>query len=356
MQMFDGCTNLITGPEFASEMPLFVQIEDIHGNISNYWNGSDASNGYKYMFRNCINMETGPSTLAVIYGAGSIYEGMFYNCSKLEKGPDILLSFRIPAAGCRQMFYGCSSLKNTPVSLPAMPRNGSSWYIYPPNSGYHSGSYHVLAQGCEQMYYNCTSLTTLPLLPCGYNSTGLSSNCYKQMFYGCTNIRISATKTDEYNMPYRLPTVNNVNSSTYSSNNVAEDMFSHTGGTFTGTPDLNTTYYLPASYISIIPWNTQTRSGSDTTYSSRIIKLTPNSTKFYVKIPYSDDLDTWTDIDTLPKEAGTVTIELAPYQELQLKGVNNSNKSEILNITSDNYSSSTAATFECRGSLENLIE
>ena len=60
------------------------------------------------------------------------------------------------------------------------------------------------------------------------------------MFTGCTSLKLSTTKTEEYTQEYRIP---------YSGNGeVAEkalySMFTSTGGTFTGTPEINKTYYL----------------------------------------------------------------------------------------------------------------
>lgn len=114
------------------------------------------------------------------------------------------------------MFYGCTSLTRSP-SLPAT----------------------MLADYCYYyMFYNCTSLCAIPSLP----ATTLRQFCYRQMFYGCSKVRLSATATGEYllSATYRIPT-----SGTGTTDNYALTyMFRNTGGTFTGTPAINTTYYL----------------------------------------------------------------------------------------------------------------
>jgi diadenylate cyclase len=51
---------------------------------------------------------------------------------------------------------------------------------------------------------------------------------------------LSKTKTGEYTTAYRIPTSG---TGTLKYNNLANDMFTDTGGTFTGTPNINTTYY-----------------------------------------------------------------------------------------------------------------
>lgn len=94
-----------------------------------------------------------------------------------------------------------------------------------------------LSRGCYvRMFYQCTSLTTVPKLP----ATTLAESCYADMFCGCTNLKLSATQTDEYTQAYRIPT----NGEGTAATGALSNMFSYTGGTFTDTPEINTTYYL----------------------------------------------------------------------------------------------------------------
>ena len=89
------------------------------------------------------------------------------------------------------------------------------------------------------MFQGCRSLATAPDLP----ATTLVDSCYSAMFYGCTNIKLSATQTGEYQTAYRIPKTGTGTTAT----DAFKDMFTNTGGTFTGTPEINTTYYLSTS-------------------------------------------------------------------------------------------------------------
>jgi len=111
------------------------------------------------------------------------------------------------------VFYGCKSLTTAP-ELPAT----------------------TLANNCyNSMFYGCTSLTTAPELP----ATTLANYCYNRMFYGCTSLKISKTLTGIYDTAYRIPKTGTGIIASGSLSN----MFGQTGGTFVGTPQVNTTYY-----------------------------------------------------------------------------------------------------------------
>ena len=112
------------------------------------------------------------------------------------------------------MFRGCTALTQAP-SLPAT----------------------TLANSCyRNMFYGCTSLTQVPALP----ATTLKNYCYYQMFYGCASLKLSSTQTGEYTQEYRIPSSGTGTTAA----NALTSMFTSTGGTFTGTPTINTTYYL----------------------------------------------------------------------------------------------------------------
>lgn len=117
------------------------------------------------------------------------------------------------------MFYGCTSLTTAP-SLPATTLAG---YCY------------------NSMFRGCTSLTTAPSLP----ATTLANNCYYSMFYGCTSVKLAISKSREYDKEYRIPKSGNGVTATSALNN----MFKLTGGTFTGTPSINTTYYTSNTIV-----------------------------------------------------------------------------------------------------------
>jgi hypothetical protein len=60
------------------------------------------------------------------------------------------------------------------------------------------------------------------------------------MFSGCSSIKLSTTKTGEYVNKYRIPSGT---ATGVTATNALGSMFKNTGGTFTGTPTINTTYY-----------------------------------------------------------------------------------------------------------------
>lgn len=94
----------------------------------------------------------------------------------------------------------------------------------------------TLANNCyEEMFSGCTNLAKLPALP----ATTMAEYCYNYMFENCSLIKISAVQTDTYGNEYRIP----VSGAGESAGAWGYGMFIGTGGTFTGDPSLNTTYY-----------------------------------------------------------------------------------------------------------------
>ena len=105
-----------------------------------------------------------------------------------------------------------------------------------------SGSHPTMANYCyNAMFYGCTALTTVPELP----ATTLAPCCYESMFSRCTNIKLSTAQTGEYQTAYRIPKSGTGTTFT----NALTDMFTDTGGTFTGTPSINTTYYTSNTVV-----------------------------------------------------------------------------------------------------------
>ena len=126
------------------------------------------------------------------------------------------------ASSCyKYMFYGCKSLTKAPA-LPATTLAGSC-YSY--------------------MFYDCTSLIQAPALP----ATTMANNCYYGMFSGCTSLKLSSTQTGEYTQEYRIPSSGEGVTAT----NALVNMFASTGGTFKGTPTINTTYYLSSDNMIV---------------------------------------------------------------------------------------------------------
>ena len=112
------------------------------------------------------------------------------------------------------MFQDCTALTQAPA-LPATTLSNSCYYY---------------------MFQGCTALTQAPALP----ATTLADYCYQHMFFGCTSLKLSSTNTGEYTVAYLILTTG---AGSTAANDV-QNMFASTGGTFTGTPAINTTYYL----------------------------------------------------------------------------------------------------------------
>ena len=190
--MFFGCTSLTQAPALpATTLAAFC---------------------YFGMFQGCTSLTQAPALSATSLMA-SCYQNMFLDCTSLTQAPTLPATALAPDCYAR-MFQGCTSLTQAP-ELPAT----------------------TLANYCYiNMFYNCTSLTQAPALP----ATTLTDYCYQSMFYGCTKIKLSSTQTGEYTVSYRIPTTGTGTTET----DALSNMFSSTGGTFTGTPAINTTYYL----------------------------------------------------------------------------------------------------------------
>lgn len=141
------------------------------------------------------------------------FTSLFQHCHSLISAPQ--LPAKTLSEGCYgQMFSYCESLLVAP-ELPAT----------------------TLAANCyESMFYSCTSLTIPPNLP----ATILAMGCYSSMFQECSGIKLSTVEEGKYTIPYRIPTMGRG----VDASDALMDMFHETGGTFKGTPDINTIYYL----------------------------------------------------------------------------------------------------------------
>ena len=170
------------------------------GNIENLLDYETVSDGghptmanycYAYMFQNCTSLTTAPALPATT---------LAYSCYN-------------------DMFNGCTSL----TTAPALPAT-------------------TLANGCYQIMFNgCIALITVPELP----ATTLAEGCYQHMFNSCTKIKLSTTQTGEYQTAYRIPKSGTGTTAT----DALSNMFANTGGTFTGTPEINTTYYTSNTVV-----------------------------------------------------------------------------------------------------------
>ena len=190
--MFRGCTALTQAPA----LPATTLADYCYGN----------------MFYGCTALIQAPALPATTL-ASNCYSNMFAGCPALTQAP--ALPATTLESGCyNSMFYGCTSLTHA----PALPATTMATYCY------------------AFMFYGCTSLTQAPAIP----ATTLADSCYSYMFSGCTSLKFSATQTGEYTQEYRIPSSGTGATAT----GAFTGMFTNTGGTFKGTPEINTTYYL----------------------------------------------------------------------------------------------------------------
>ena len=192
--MFSGCKSLVTAPELPATTLTF-------------W-------CYTGMFASCTSLTTAPKLPATTL-AGSCYSNMFAGCTSLITAPEL------PATNLASYCYNYMFVGTSLTTAPKLPAT-------------------TLADSCyDSMFSGCKSLVTVPELP----ATTLVDYCYNQMFYSCSKIKLSATRTGTYTQEYRIP----VSGSGTTATNALVNMFANTGGTFTGTPSINTTYYLDSS-------------------------------------------------------------------------------------------------------------
>ena len=224
------------------------------GNIENLLDYATVASGkhptmasycYYHMFYGCTSLTQAPELPAMTL-ADYCYYSMFCDCTSLTQAPE--LPATTLAERCYyQMFRGCTALTQVP-ELPAMTLADYCYrgMFYNCTSLTKASALPAttLANSCYMaMFYGCTSLTQVPALP----ATTLANRCYYGMFHGCTNLKLSSTRTGEYTQEYRIPS----SGEGVTVSSALSSMFMSTGGTFTGTPEINTTYYLSSDNMVI---------------------------------------------------------------------------------------------------------
>ena len=245
---FSGCTSLIQAPALpATTLATYCYYYMFYGctgltQAPALPATTLASNCYYHMFGNCTGLTQAPALPATTLAAGCYYR-MFSDCTSLTQAPP--LPATTLANDCyHSMFRACTGLTQAPA-LPAT----------------------TLANNCyDSMFYGCTGLTQAPALA----ATTLANNCYDSMFYGCTSLKFSSTQTGKYTQEYRIPSSGTGTTAT----NALITMFTNTGGTFTGTPEINTTYYLSSDNMFVRETEIATLNGH---VGSMIDAATPKS-------------------------------------------------------------------------------
>ena len=225
--------DLDTALEFSSANPFSIsapkkwdgKLKYTNGSGWKTWDGSTIASG-EIENHHCIYLRgIGNSKITGVNSSNAKWNIIGTNIA-CNGDIDLLLDYSTVKSGNRPtladrcyayMFWDCMSLTAAP-SLPAT----------------------TLANDCYSfMFWGCTSLTAAPSLP----ATTLASSCYQYMFDGCTKIKLSTTASGTYTKPYRIPKIGTGTTAL----NALYDMFADTGGTFRGTPEINTTYYLDES-------------------------------------------------------------------------------------------------------------
>ena len=242
--MFFGCTSLTQAPTLTATTladycycGMFVRCTSL--TQAPVLPAITLSKGcYQDMFFGCTSLTQAP-TLTATTLADYCYADMFYGCTSLTQAP--ALSATTLSSHCyHQMFSSCTSLTQTPALPATTLANDCYYYMFHDCTSLTKAPAlpaTTLAKNCYYgMFSGCTSLTQAPALP----ATTLANSCYYRMFEKCTSLKLSSTQTGEYTREYRIPTTGTGTTATEALTN----MFRNTGGTFKGTPSINTTYYL----------------------------------------------------------------------------------------------------------------
>ena len=224
-EMFQGCTSLTEAPALPATTLTSNCYEWMFSGCASLTQAPAlpattlAKICYYEMFKGCTSLTQAPALPATTL-ANSCYSGMFQGCTSLTQAP--ALPATTLADSCyNQMFLHCTNLTKAPA-LPAT----------------------TLADNCYRwMFSGCASLTQAPALP----ATTLAKSCYQYMFRNCTSLKLSSTKIDEYTQEYRIPSSGDGTTAT----DALRSMFDSTGGTFTGSPSINTTYYLSSDNMIV---------------------------------------------------------------------------------------------------------
>ena len=204
-----------------------------------------ANSCYQYMFADCTSLTHAPALPSTTL-ASYCYSNMFKGCTSLIQAP--VLPTTTLANNCYSgMFRGCTSLTHAPTLPATTLANYCYYYMFADCTSLTQAPVlpaTTFADYCyRNMFYGCASLTQAPVLP----ATTLANDCYNNMFQGCAGLKLSTTLTNEYTQEYRIPSSGNGTTAPAALSN----MFASTGGTFTGTPEINITYYLSSDNMIV---------------------------------------------------------------------------------------------------------
>lgn len=212
-----------------------------------------ADHCFLWLFGDWAYLEDAGDLVIMTYSPVGYCESLFQRCFRLTKAP-ALGEATIGSVACAGMYYGCTSLVNPPAGvIKGFLTNGyGSSHCMSMFNGCTSlttpvlislTSSAILTNSLYQMYYGCTSLEKLPRFR-GAAPANIAACQY--MFRGCSKIKLSATEAGEYVNAFRIPWSG---TAATIGRDALKDMFTNTGGTFTGTPSANTYYYTSNEVI-----------------------------------------------------------------------------------------------------------
>ncbi len=161
------------------------------------------------------NKQLSPDS-SLVANSSYAFSSLFYGAASIDI--DNLVCEWAPE-GCYLLMFSGSSI-TTPPRLPAETISPYCYY---------------------RMFNNCVNLTSIPELP----ARDLKIYCYNMMFIYCSKIKMSTSGSSTYANAYRIPSSGRGTPV----NNATTSMFTNTGGTFTGTPIVNTTYYTSNTIV-----------------------------------------------------------------------------------------------------------
>lgn len=240
----------LTDPCLAFTLDGTLECE---GNIENLLDYSSVQNGihpsmgpncFRRLFAYCSQLTKAPE-LPAISLVSSCYMDMFQACSRLTSAP-VLSAVSLSWSCYTGMFKGTgiTVAPSLPASVLVQGCYQTMFYSTPLISAPRLSATTLAPRCYSAMFRDCYSLTAIPALP----ALNLEANCYAGMFSNCIKLKLASASTTTYTQSYRIP----ISGEGVTATNALYNMFTTTGGTFKGTPTINTTYYLDSSN-TIIP-------------------------------------------------------------------------------------------------------
>lgn len=234
--LFINCSNLTTVPQIITDTDTLT------------------ASIFKSLFENCTSLRDASNLQLPNKLSENCFSSMFSGCSSLIAPPEIPISNPVPDDAYSYMFSNCTNLINPPKigSFNGITLNGTGCFqgmfewcssLVKPISIDGAIIDNTGTFSLGNMYYNCSSLQALPSIAniTMANTSTVNTLYLRSMFSGCSKIKVSQTRTSEYNQPYKIPNIE-------ISSRGAQYVFKDTSGTFT-SEDItsNTTYYLHSS-------------------------------------------------------------------------------------------------------------